>query len=205
MRKRIGIFGGSFNPIHMAHLVLADRAAEVLRLERVIFVPAKLPPHKEPSELAPAADRLEMVRLAVKGNRRFAVSDIELRREGPSYSVDTVAAMRRRLGREAEIYFLIGADTVAELPTWHDSRRLAKLCKFVPLSRPGARFPSVASLGAALGRREARGILSRVIEMPLLDISSSDIRDRVAKGQSIRYLVPGAAANYLRRRRLYSS
>ena len=203
--NKIGILGGSFNPIHLAHLVLAETARETLRLNRVVFVPAKLPPHKDPSALADAKDRLAMVRLAVAGNPSFEVSDIELRREGPSYTVDTVEMMRRRSRWKTEVFFLIGADTLRELPAWREIRRLAKLCKFVPLSRPGAPAPDVKELAEVMGAREARAIIARAIEMPLLDISSSDIRRRVANGKSIRYLVPEAVARYIERKAPYCS
>lgn len=201
--KRIGILGGSFNPIHLAHLVLAEQAREALALDRVIFVPARLPPHKDAAALAGARDRLKMVRLAVADHPQFAVSDMELRREGPSYTIDTVRALRRRFGRNAKLYFLIGSDTVAELPTWRDIRRLVKLCDFVPLSRPDVRPPSRSVLARAIGRKEASDILSRAIRMPLLGISASGIRRRVAEGRSIRYLVPDAVAEYIRRKNLY--
>jgi len=203
--RRIGIFGGSFDPIHTAHLLLAEQACDVLGLERVIFVPARLPPHKDPAALTSARDRLKMVRLAVADNPRLTVSDIELRREGPSYTVDTIRAMRRRLGKGAELFFLIGGDTVAELPTWRDVSGLVELCTVVPLSRPGVRKPPVSALISALGKKEARGILSRTIKMPLLDISATDVRARVSEGRSIRYLVPPAVEEYIRRKLLYKS
>ena len=201
--RKIGIFGGSFNPIHYGHLVLAERACEALELDRVILVPAKLPPHKDPAALAEPSDRLRMVRLAVADNARLDVSDIELRRGGRSYSVDTVEMMRRRFGGKAELFFLIGADTVAELRTWRDIRRLVKLCTFVPLSRPGIKVPRATTLARALGKKEAQAILRRMIPMPLLDISASDIRRRVGEGRSIRYLVPAAVAEHISRKRLY--
>jgi len=201
--RRIGIFGGSFNPIHLAHLLLAEEACEVLDLEQLIFVPARLPPHKTRAALAGARERLRMVRLGVAGNPRFRVSDIELRRMGPSYTIDTVLTLRQRFGRKAELFFLIGSDTIAELPTWKEIGRLATLCTFVPLSRPGVRVPRLSDLASALGREAARGILRRTIRMPQLDISASDIRNRAATGRSIRYLVPQAVEAYIRRKGLY--
>ncbi len=201
--RKIGIYGGSFNPIHLAHLRLAEEARERLGLERVIFVPAKLPPHKDPSALAGAKDRLKMVRLAISGNKKFDVSDIELRRRGRSYTVDTVASMRKRFGNEAELFFLIGTDTIAELPTWREIGRLVRLCVLVPLSRPGSKRPPLSALAPTLGRKEARAILARTVRMPEMDISASDIRRRVAEGRSIRYLVPEPVAEYIRRRALY--
>ena len=203
--KKLGILGGSFNPIHLGHLVLAEAAREALGLDRVIFIPAKLPPHKRAASLAGGADRLAMVRLAVAGNPAFAVSDIELRRPGVSYSVDTVRALREKLGAGTAIYFLIGMDTVAELATWREIARLARLCKFVPLSRPGHSSPDAAALERALGKVPARAVLKRALDMPLIGISSSEIRRRVAEGRTIRYRVPDAVAAYIRRKRLYGS
>ncbi len=159
--KKLGILGGSFNPIHLGHLVLAETAREALGLDRVIFIPAKLPPHKRAAPLAAGADRLAMVRLAVAGNPAFSASDIELRRPGVSYTVDTVRALREKLGAGAQIYFLIGMDTVAELTAWREVARLARLCEFVPLSRPGHANPNAAALERAVGRRAARAILKR--------------------------------------------
>ena len=201
--KRVGVFGGTFDPIHNAHLLLAEQASEALGLERVIFVPAKAPPHKRGAELAPAADRLRMVCLATKGNPGFAVSDMELRRRGPSYTVDTIKNLKRRLGSGVGLCFLIGGDTIGELPTWWDIETLVDLCEIVPLSRPGALKPRLGDLAKAIGRAQARALLSRVIEMPLMDISATDIRRRVADGRSIRYLVPEAVSEYIFRKRLY--
>lgn len=203
--KKLGILGGSFNPIHLGHLVLAETAREALGLERVIFIPAKLPPHKTATALAGGADRLAMVRLAVAGNPAFAVSDIELRRPGVSYTVDTVRALREKLGAGIQIYFLIGMDTVAELAAWREVARLARLCKFIPLSRPGQPSPDAAALERAVGKRPAGAILKRALVMPLIGISSSEIRRRAADGRTIRYLVPAAVAAYIRRKRLYGS
>ena len=200
---RIGLYGGSFNPIHVGHLVLAEQACERLCLDRAIFLPARLPPHKDPLELAPATHRVHMTRLAVAGNAKFSVSELELRRKGRSYTIDTVAAMRRRFGVKTEIFFLIGADTVGELPTWRKIRELVERCRFVPLSRPGVRLPKVEDLAPALGLKEARGIRKRMIRMPRLEICSSDIRRRIAEGRSIRYLVPDAVAEYIARHKLY--
>jgi nicotinate-nucleotide adenylyltransferase len=202
--KKLGILGGSFNPIHLGHLVLAETAREALGLERVIFIPAKLPPHKTAAALAGGADRLAMVRLAVAGNPAFTVSDIELRRPGVSYTVDTVRALREKLGAGTQIYFLIGMDTVAELGAWREIARLARLCKFVPLSRPGHSSANAAALERAVGRLPARAILKRALVMPLIGISSSEIRRRAAAGRTIRHLVPDAVAAYIRRKHLYA-
>jgi len=201
--RRIGLFGGSFNPVHIAHLVLAEYAADALGLERVIFIPAGRPPHKAAEALAGAGERLRMARLAVAGNPRFRASDIELRRKGRSYTMDTARAFRKRFGKGAELYFLIGADTIAELPTWKDIARLTQLCMFTPLRRPGIARPKLSALAAAVGRKEARAIVGRTIELPLLDISGTEIRRLVASGRSIRYLVPAEVEAYIARKGLY--
>ena len=200
---RIGLFGGSFNPTHFAHLLLAEYAAEALALDRVIFIPARMPPHKGGGELASARHRARMARVAVADNPRFSVSEIELRRGGRSYTIDTVRAMRRRFGDGAEMFFLIGADTVGELGTWRQIRKLVTLCQFVPFRRPGVRLPTRLELAREIGEKAARGILERMIRMPRLEISASDIRGRVAAGRSIRYLVPDAVAEYIRKHGLY--
>ena len=200
--NKLGLLGGSFNPVHLAHLVMAEQAAEALGLERVLFVPSRLPPHKHPAELANAEDRLAMVRLAVEGNPRFEASDVELRREGTTYSIDTVTALREQFPG-AEVFFLIGLDTVGDLPTWKEIRRLASLCRFVPLGRPGVAEPALESLAGAIGEAEARAVLARRLPMPLLEISSTDIRRRVCEGRSIRYLVPRAVEEYIHSHSLY--
>ena len=202
--RKIGLFGGSFNPIHQGHLLLAEQAREALGLEKVIFIPARMPPHKNPRALAKEEERLRMTRLAVAANPHFQVSAVEIRRKGPSYTVDTVKKLRKRFGQATELYFLIGMDTVGELPTWKNIRGLAGLCRFIPLGRPGVKTPRIGDLIPALLRTCARDILKASIRMPLLDISSSDIRDRVAADRSIRYLVPDSVEAYIRRRKLYA-
>ncbi len=201
--QKIAVLGGSFNPVHLAHLMMAEQARELLRLDTVLFIPARIPPHKISLSLAPAEQRLDMLRLAIAGNPAFEASDIELRREGPSFTIDTIEELRRRYGESAEICFLIGLDSVSELGTWREIRRLAVRCRIVPLDRPGAREPEAAALAQAVGEEEARAILSRRIRMPLMGISSSDIRARIAAGRSIRYLVPQAVEEYIQRRGLY--
>jgi nicotinate-nucleotide adenylyltransferase len=198
-----GILGGSFNPPHLAHLVLAETAYETLSLRRVIFVPARRPPHKTGYDLADAQARLDMVRLAISGHEHFEVSDVELKREGPSYSLDTVKAFREEFGPDEKLFFLVGMDSLAELPTWHRIQELARLCRFVPVGRPGVGPPSEEHLDVALGKEEARAVLQRTLPMPLMDISSTDIRRRVAEGKSIRHLVPDAVAGYIASHNLY--
>jgi len=190
---RIGLFGGSFNPIHTGHLILAERCAEELRLDKVLFVPNAVSPLKSAEQYGPARDRLAMVRAAVKGNRRFGVLDDEVRRGGASYTFDTVTALSERTS--AKLYFLIGTDAVADLDRWHRAREVARRVTFAVLRRPGS-----------LGAQPPPWLESWTeVSTPLIEISSSEIRERIRGGRSIRYLVPEAVAAIIRRKGLYRS
>jgi nicotinate (nicotinamide) nucleotide adenylyltransferase len=182
--RKIGIYGGTFDPIHHGHLILAREAREMLRLEKVIFVPAAASPFKDPPA-ASAAMRLSMLQAAIEGETGFAVDDCELQRPPPSYTIDTIEEIRRREG-DVEIYNLIGEDNVAALGKWHRFAELEKLVRFVVLDRTGrAKNHPYATVH--------RGI----------DISATEIRKRVASGQSIRYFVPRAVEEIIRRQKLY--
>jgi nicotinate-nucleotide adenylyltransferase len=192
-KRRIGILGGTFNPIHLGHLLIAQDAMEQAQLDRVIFIPDARPAHKSARGLVAAWHRLRMVKLAICGNDRFAVDDIEIRRGGKSYAVDTVTEFKRRWPR-AKLFFIIGADSLRELHLWRDIDRLAAQCAFLALARPGCE------------RKRPR--LRRSIRWQLVcghpcDIASRDIRARIARGQSVRYLVPNAVLNYIEQKRLY--
>ena len=187
---RIGVLGGSFNPVHLGHLRLAEEAREMLRLDRVLFVPAGVRPHKQRRDLIDGRHRLAMVRLAIKGHPAFAASDLELRRRGPSYTVDTLEALHQQLGPRARLFFLSGADTMQELKIWRALRRVLELCTFVVATRPGYSL-----------RSTRRGVLPLAISR--LEISASDIRRRMAAGRSIRYLVPEAVERYIVKYHLY--
>jgi nicotinate-nucleotide adenylyltransferase len=183
--KKIGIFGGTFDPIHHGHLILAREAVEALGLETVIFIPAAISPHKKGQPPAPGDARLAMVRAAIEGEPAFAVDSLELERASPSYAFDTVTTLRQRES-SAEFIFLVGEDNVARLSSWHRFTELEKLVQFVVLERSGLKsehaYPAI--------RRH-------------VDISATDIRNRVARGQSIRYLVPPAVEQIIRERQLY--
>ncbi|MCX7826997.1 MAG: nicotinate-nucleotide adenylyltransferase [Verrucomicrobiae bacterium] len=189
---KLGVFGGTFNPIHLGHLLLAEAAAEALALDRVLFIPAATPPHKRPRQLANARDRLRMVRLAIRGNDRFRCSDMEIRRDGPSYSVETLRHLRR-LMPGARFFFLIGTDSLRELHTWKEASALARLCEFICVLRPGERA----------GRSRLRGLRVHHVHGHPTDISSSDIRARLARGASVRYLMPEPVRRYIQKKRLY--
>jgi nicotinate-nucleotide adenylyltransferase len=186
---RIGILGGTFNPIHLGHLALAEQAREILHLDKIIFVPTNLPPHKRRKRLSSAEERLQMVSLAVKSHPCFSVSNAEIRRGGVSYSVDTARELRHRFPQN-QLYFIVGADFLKEFSTWKDLPELKRICKFVVAQRPG--YP-------LLGLRRNM----QVIKITPLDISSTGIRKRIKNKQSIRYLVPEETRRYILRQRLY--
>ena len=186
---KVGIFGGTFHPIHFGHLLLAETAREALSLDRVLFIPAGQPPHKRVPGLLDGSVRLRMVQLAIKGHPGFAASDLELQRPGPSYSIDTVTALARSLP-EAKLFLLMGQDMLGV--RWVAWRQLQQLCTIAAARRQGSRRV-----------RAERGI--RWLDMPLVDMASSDIRARVAANRSIRYLVPAAVERYIRQHRLYQA
>jgi nicotinate-nucleotide adenylyltransferase len=202
-RARIGILGGSFDPIHVGHLVIAESARDQLRLDRVLFVPAASPPHKPHRTLAPAADRVAMARAAVRGNPAFEVSTIEIRRGGTSYTLDTLLELGAQLPRGTEMHFLVGADSALEIDTWHEVRRVLDLAHFVILPRPGFRLDALERLANRIGPRRVAALRRSLLDSPILEISSSDIRRRVASGLSIRYLVPEVVRRHIERQGLY--
>ena len=190
--KRIGIFGGSFDPPHIGHLIIAELARAELRLDQVIFVPAFVPPHKEGSHASTAIDRLKMTALAATGHAAFRVSDIEIRRKGVSYTVDTVRAFKRRY-RTATLFLIIGGDSLAQFLSWRAPDEIMSKVSLVVYHRSGFR-PKLGGL--------AKGKI-HFVRGPLLEISSTEIRKRIAAGKSIRYLVTDPVRAYIARRRLY--
>ena len=205
---RVGILGGTFDPIHYGHLAIAEEVREALELDRVLFVPAALPPHKLDEEVAPAADRAAMVELAIAGNPSFAISRIELERDGPSYTADTLGELADEVARQRvarSLYFIISAEALSGFATWHDPTRILELARLAVVPRPGAPFPDAARLAAMLpGGSDSVARVECVATVPLAH-SSSEVRARVAAGHSIRYLVPPAVESYIRDHRLYRS
>lgn len=196
----IGVLGGTFDPIHIGHLIIAEEARLRLGLSQVIFVPAGEPWLKEHRIISSGEHRLEMIRLAIASNPFFRASTVDLERPGPSYTVDTLTDLRRELGEEAELYFILGLDALAELPTWREPERIVQVCHLVAARRSEARDLDLESL-----ERSIPGISHRVIilDNPLIDMSSSEIRERVAAGLPITDLVSEAVARYITERRLY--
>jgi len=199
--RRIGVLGGTFDPIHIAHLAIAEETRTQLDLDKVIFVPAGLPPHKMDVHVSPAEHRLAMVELAVAGNPHFEVSRVDIDRFGPCYTVDTIALLREEWGPDVEIYFIMGSDSLADILTWHKPDRLIRLCRIVAVGRPGYRV-DMDELDRCLPGASQRILF---INSPQLDVSSSDIQRRVRAGESIKYQVPEAVERYICEHGLYRS
>ncbi len=211
-----GLFGGTFDPIHIGHLRCASEMLEICGLSRILFVPAARPPHKPNAEITPFRHRERMIRLAIEGNPAFSFSDVENRRENKSYSIDTVEhILHRRRSKGFELHFICGQDAFHEIRTWKDWERLLLMCHFAVMTRPGygcrkldeilgAEFASRFTHDAETGR--VCGPTGRRIsfcEVTFLDISSSNIRKRVRNGRDIRYLVPDEVRRYIARHSLY--
>jgi len=205
--RGVAIFGGTFNPVHHGHLVVAEEVRTRLQLDKVVFVPTHTPPHKEAGDLAASSHRHLMLTLATLSNPGFEVSAFELERGGKSYSIDTVRHFRSRLGEGIQLHFIIGADMLQDLSGWREAGELRKICRFVAVPRPGH------DLQKALQRRvlaagdlsSAEDLLEDVLfeDAPAVDISATDIRRRVKEGKSIKYLVPEPVEQYILHHKLY--
>ena len=219
MSQRIGILGGTFNPIHNGHLTVAEEVRSRLKLDLVLFIPSFLPPHKAEGELPSAEQRQDMVRLAITGSPHFRMSDIEVRRGGRSYTIDTIEELRAAYPG-AELFFITGLDSFLELRTWKDWKRLLMICSFAVLSRRGVRFRDAVDAGILdiaagdleqldTGARDqvvagTEAVRVHFLRIPFVDISSTDIRSRVRSGRSIKYLLPDTVERYIIDHRLYA-
>ncbi len=214
---RIGLFGGTFDPIHWGHLRSAEEVGETFGLDRILFIPAAIPPHKRGQTATPPRDRLQMVRLAVAGNPRFAVSTTEISRKGVSYSIDTICEFAAQKRRGDALFFIIGLDAFREIGSWKNFAELFPLCNFIVTSRPGSKERDpLRGTGVAVKRlfcydlkqknyRHRSGTRIYFIELTDIAISASEVRQLVRKRKSIRYLVPSSVAKYIKRRGLYRS
>jgi nicotinate-nucleotide adenylyltransferase len=214
---KIGLFGGTFDPIHWGHLRSAEEVSETFALDRVYFVPASVPPHKRGQTTTPASDRLQMVRLAVARNPRFSTSTIEMSRLGVSYSIDTIRQYAAKKRRGDSLYFIIGLDAFREIGTWKDFAEIFPLCNFIVTSRPGSKDDDpLRGTGIAVKKlfcydfhrknyRHRSGTRIFFIELTDIAISASEIRALVKQGKSIRYLVPSVVEKYIKRHGLYDS
>lgn len=193
---KIGIVGGTFNPIHLGHLILAEEARERLSLDKVVFVPTYLPPHKTSAGIAGVDDRLAMIRLAIAGNKYFGVSDIEIKRGGKSYTIDTVKEFKKKYSNGG-LYFIIGSDLLAYLDEWRDFNEITRLVKIIVATRPG--YP-LEDISAYLATRQ-----TAVATMPIraLDISAFEIRSCIRNKKSFRYFVPERVFAYINEKKLY--
>jgi nicotinate-nucleotide adenylyltransferase len=214
---KIGLFGGTFDPIHWGHLRSAEEVSEAFDLDRVYFIPASIPPHKRGQTMTPAQDRLQMVRLAVAGNSRFSASTVEISRLGVSYSIDTIREFDEKKRARDSLYFIIGLDAFREIATWKDFAAIFPLCNFIVTTRPGSKENDpLKGTGVAVKKlfcydfrrknyRHRSGTRIFFIELTDIAISASEIRTLVKQGKSIRYLVPPAVEKYIERRGLYDS
>ncbi len=218
---KLGLLGGSFNPIHNGHLTIAHLVRDKLRLDQVLFIPTGDPPHKRGGSLAPAKDRYEMVRLALADAPSFALSDIEIRRTGKSYSIDTIRELQRQYSSSTELYFLIGLDAFLDLPDWKEPMELLRACRFVVVPRPGQSFQSLAGMSLlppldprTLAQLDA-GALPQLdipiptcrslicLPLPPCSTSSSDIRQRIRQGTTTANMLPHPVESYILQHRLY--
>ena len=197
---KVGIMGGTFDPIHNGHLVTAEAVRDTLALDEVLFIPSARPPHKLGRNITSPEHRLAMTVLATCFNPKFRVSSIEIIRKGPSYAVDTIDALKSEYKGGTEFYFILGADAALELATWHNAHQLIEKCYFIAATREGTDI-DIEAVEAQFGDI-GRGRLQRV-ETPKIEISSTDIRDKIRRGHSIRYLVPDTVEAYIRKERLY--
>lgn len=198
--RKIGILGGTFNPIHLGHLMIAEVARETFGLEHVIFVPAKEPPHKDQKLVISAAHRYAMAAIAVASNPYFSISDVEMKREGKSYSVDTVRHFRKLYGPDVTFYFIAGTDTIQALPTWHYVCELLEECYFIGAIRPNATAEVdhvIASFGQ-LGRDKIK-----LMDVPEMKLSATYLRERLKAGKTVRYMLPAAVVDYINTNEIY--
>ncbi len=199
---RIGVFGGTFDPVHYGHLILGEQAREQVRLDQVWFVPAAQPPHKAGRPVTPFRHRAEMLHLAVAGYEPFRVDELESERPGPSFTADTLDELNRRHPGH-EWFLLVGSDTLAELPTWHDPAGVVRRAALVVMVRAGGGVAPADEVHARLGLPADVALRMHVIQAPLVDLSASDLRRRVAEGRSVRYLLPRAVECYVEEKHLY--
>jgi nicotinate-nucleotide adenylyltransferase len=210
-----GLFGGTFDPIHLGHLRCAEEVLEIFDLNRIIFVPATRPPHKINAEISSFYHREQMIRLAIEENPSFSFSDVENQRKGISYSVDTVEYFLQKYIKDLDLYFILGQDAFHAIQTWKDWEKLLLLCNFVVMTRPGYENKGLSGIvtadfasqfkydNQADGYRGPGGHIIFFRGVTFLDISASNIRQRVREGKSIKYLVPGAIRHYITKNSLY--
>jgi nicotinate-nucleotide adenylyltransferase len=200
---RIGVYGGSFDPIHFGHLILAEQCREQAALDEVWFVPAARPPHKLEMPLSSFEHRVAILHLALDGHSGFRIDTLEAKRPGPSYTADTLDELHRSHPGN-EWYYLLGSDSVPDLPKWHEPARIVARAALIVMERHGSPTPNSADVEKLIGVSRGQSRMQK-IDVPLIDLASRDIRQRVAAGRSIRFMVPELVENYIREHRLYGS
>ncbi len=206
--RRVGVFGGTFDPVHLGHLILAEQCREQGRLDEVWFVPANVPPHKQAQPVTRFDQRAEMIELAIAGNAGFRVESVERDLPDPNYTANTLAELRRR-HPTTEFFLLIGSDSLNDLPGWYEPHRVVESAALLVMERVNSHAPPLEELRAAIARRAGVDPVSLPIRVewarnpPLVSMASSDLRRRVAEGRSVRYLVPRAVECYIHEKQLY--
>ena len=202
-KRKIALFGGTFDPVHLGHTTVAAEAAEYIGAENVIFIPAKRSPLKELPPAASDDDRLKMITLAIADDKKFQVSDCELKKSQPSYTLETVRQFQAEYGIDAVIYWLIGADSIDELPLWYGIEKLISECSLSTMYRAGCEPPDFAKFGAVWGQHRGQKLQENIIETSLVDISSTETRKRLAAGKDIKDMLHPRVADYIREHHLY--
>jgi nicotinate-nucleotide adenylyltransferase len=202
-RKRIGIFGGTFNPIHMGHMIMAEKVCQQHHLSKILFMPAYIPPHKYVNDLAEAHHRYQMIKAVISGKSKFEVSDLEIKREGKSYTIDTVQEILDHYGKDCEVFLIMGADSLNELELWKNIKRLSQLCHFVIVNRPGFKTEASTRLVEIIGSNNILDMERLRVEINPVGISSTDIRKRLNDGVQIKDLVPECVEGYIKEHSLY--
>ena len=200
---KLGILGGTFNPIHIGHLIIAEEVYNAHGLTKVIFIPVNLPPHKNVKNIVEPIHRYQMVQEAIKGVDHFEVSDIEINRNGKSFTIDTVKSILKSYNNNCKIYLIIGADSLNELNTWKGIKLLSEMCKIVAIDRPGYNIEAIDEKKINLNKDVVSDIKKRIVHIPLVGISSTEIRNRIKKGCSIHYWTPLSVEKYIKKHGLY--
>ena len=202
--KKIGIFGGTFDPVHLGHLIMAEQCREQAQLDQVWFIPAARPPHKQERTLTPFAQRVEMLTLAIAGMPAFRVDDLEKDRPGPSYTAETLQSLHERYP-QTQFSLLLGSDSLPDLPEWKNPKRIIELAELLVYGRPDWPLRGVEEVRQSLTLGDETLLRLRVVHAPLIDIASRDLRERVTQHRSIRFLVPRAVECYIEEKKLYQT
>lgn len=203
VKRKIALLGGTFDPIHLGHTAVAAHAAKQIEAEKIIFIPTKRSPLKGSFPKASESDRLKMITLATTEDERFEVSDVELKKAGPSYTLETVRDFQQRLGGEATIYWLMGADGIDELPFWYKITELLNECELSVMYRGGCKSPDFGKFETLWGRERIEKLQRNIIQTPMIDISSTRIRSRLAAGLDVTGMLAPSVAEYIHKHKLY--